>query len=151
MRWSRMQAVFGLVLIAIAVAVATAVWPKQGLNADFVVSSGFFPLVVSVALLISAVCLVLGGYRNQRLDDRVSINNPVLIAAVLVAVAMYTFFLPMLGYAVATVGFVAGTMLLLGARTWQLTVVLPVLLSLTLYFLLDVLAGLPLPAGTIFH
>ena len=151
MRWSRMQAVFGLVLIAIAVAIAAAVWPRHGLNADFVVSGGFFPLIVSIALLISAVCLVLSGYRNQRLDDRVSINNPALIAAVLVAAAAYTFLLPILGYAVATVGFVAGAMLLLGARTWRLTVVLPVLLSLTLYFLLDVLAGLPLPPGTMFR
>jgi hypothetical protein len=146
-----MQAVFGSVLSAVAVAIAAAVWPKHGLNADFVVSSGFFPLIVSIALLISAVCLVLKGYRNQRFDERVSINNPALIVAMLAAAAAYTSLLPILGYAIATVGFVAGTMFLLGARTWRLTILLPVLLSLTLYFLLDRLAGLPLPSGTMFQ
>ena len=95
---------------------------------------------------------------SRKLDPRLSRALPVVQCDVdrkgngaVVVSAVYTLLLPVLGYAISTVGFVVCVVLLLSIRSWRLIVFLPILLSLRLYVLLDVLAGLPLPSGSVFR
>jgi len=146
-RWTDIA--FGLILVAVAAGIGVSFSPRRGLNETFVVSSGFFPLVVCAALFVSGLCMVATACRHPPPGGRFSINNPLLLVAVIAAAAAYTLLLPVLGYAVATSCFVLCVMLLLGLRTWRAVVSLPILLSLALYVVLDILAGLPLPSGRI--
>ncbi len=107
---------------------------------------GFFPLVGSLLLLVFSAVIVLQGClgAERKRTPGGNVWRPLPLAAVLIVVAPA---MDLLGYVVST--FIISTFVLtiMGVKSWRVTVITGLCLSVGTYLLFDKLLGIELPVG----
>lgn len=107
---------------------------------------GFFPFVGSILLLLFSVVIVLQGWlgAEQKRAPRGNVWRPLPLVVVLVVLAPV---MNLLGYVVCT--FITSTFILtiMGVKSWRVTVITGLCLSVGTYLLFDKLLGVDLPVG----
>jgi hypothetical protein len=109
-----------------------------------------FPVAIAVALLASGAAVAVGTWR--RLHDDQRLDWPARqgfqrMAAVLGATAVYVASLPLAGFPLPSLLFVAGLAAYLGRGGWTLAAAAGAAVALVLYGVFIRLLGLALPSG----
>ena len=132
------------VLIAGSVAYVLGAFQISVLSGQYAaVGPRIFPLVVGAGLLGSAVWIALPANAFSELPP----VNWRLAAASALAFLVYIAALKLVGYVLATAGFIVLESRLLGSRAWTRDLIVSLAITATVYGVFRLLLGLRLPAG----
>lgn len=134
----------GLMGLAAIFYALTFQFPKQTLA----MSPTLFPRIISAGLFVLALLLVLqGGQRKANTSERpekISIPWARFLLMVLIAF-LYTRFLEIASYVVATPFLIAGLMIIFYEKRWSLITVVSLSVTFILYILFRIVFKVPLP------
>ncbi len=103
-----------------------------------------FPRILAVALGVLALALLLRPDEVSLLPERAGAFPMV---GIIVLTAVYAAVLPILGFLISTIAYLAGALLLMKVRKPVYLVVVPIIVSITLFALFGLLLEVPLPYG----
>jgi putative tricarboxylic transport membrane protein len=134
-----------LVAVAVAVVLLTLDFPPPGQPDD--PGAATFPRMVAGALAVFALLLLVQGGRSEESLPR---GRALLrVVGVVVLLAIYAAVLEALGFMLATMLFLVGALLLAGMRRPLMLALMPVGVSLTLFYVFSVLLRVSLPRGVL--
>lgn len=113
----------------------------------------FFPRFTTIWILISSFILIVQSWKvvpnkiSYELPDKKTIFQFISIAFILLICILAIDFL---GFFIPTFLFLVITMSVLGVRDWRLLILIPLVLLLSIHFLIEKLLVFPLPKGRIF-
>jgi len=112
-----------------------------------------FPRFTSIWILISSFILIVQSWRvvpnkisSEVLDKKTIIRFISIVFIFLICILLIDF----LGFFIPTFLFLVITMLVLGIRDWRVLILVPLVLLLSIHFLIEKLLVFPLPKGRIF-
>lgn len=108
--------------------------------------SGFFPISVAVALILSAALAIAEGPSPPRIEEAPETGGTARIWAVIAALAVYAGVVAPIGFLVSTAALLILLLRGIGRLSWAAAAAGAVLASVGCYWLFTRL-GLPLPAG----
>lgn len=111
---------------------------------------GFFPFVGSMLLLLFSVIIIAQGCLGAE-QERTPRGNAWRPLPLVVALAVLAPAMDLLGYVVSTFIVSALILRIMGVRSWRVTVITGLCLSVGTYLLFDRLLGVMLPAGFLSH
>lgn len=106
---------------------------QQGGSSVSQFGAGFFPMVLSVALGFCGLLLIWAGHARKEKLPLPNLKNKEIIVASVMSL-LYCFLLGPLGFCISSILFLAAIFFFLGLRKIQHLLVLPVGLSLGLYW-----------------
>jgi len=112
-----------------------------------------FPKLITIWILISSFFLIVQSWKvvpnkiSYELLDKKTIIRLISIAFMFLICILTIDFL---GFFIPTFLFLIITMSVLGVRDWRLLILIPLVLLLSIHFLIDKLLVFPLPKGRIF-
>jgi len=112
-----------------------------------------FPRFTTIWILISSFFLIVQSWKvvpkkiSQELLDKKTIIRFISIAFIFL---IYILTIDFLGFFIPTFLFLVITMSVLGIRDWRLLILIPLVLLLSIHFLIEKLLVFPLPKGRIF-
>ena len=111
--------------------------------------AGFWPFILGVALMAVAVLLVFDTLRNKNTFKEqqvilITVDN-VLVYKMMAIVIAYVIVLPIIGFYLATILFLASAMYLLGARKLTLIASVTLIFNAVIYVVFDELLSLSFP------
>lgn len=113
--------------------------------------SGFLPLCLSIGMAVFSVVVIMDGARRpQALDVPVSLPSGSSLRRILISVAAlvaYVLLSTIVGYILATFGFVLLIVRTLGSYRWYQAVAFSALTSLGMYTVFHVLLKMVIPTG----
>lgn len=129
---------------------ALALWDSYGRGAgwDGGPENGFFPARVAWILAIAAVATLVSAFRREE-SVFVTYGQLRLVAQVFVPLALYVLAIEFLGIYVASAGFMALFMVMLGSFRWWQTALAVVLVPLVVFWVFEQQFRVPLPKGPI--
>ena len=147
--------VVGLILLAISLALLV-----QSLSLPYLplvpVGPGFYPRIVLVFLALASALLVVQDWRKQRVsrvgsEQAAPRRNYAMVAALFAIVGGYVLLLPLLGFRIATVLFVAAAQAALdpprGPRQWAVLVLVALGTATATYVIFENYLLVLLPRG----
>ena len=111
--------------------------------------AGFWPFILGVALMAVAALLVFDTLRNKKTFQEqqvilITVDN-VLVYKMMAIVIAYVIVLPIIGFYLATILFLASAMYLLGARKLTLIASVTLIFNAVIYVVFDELLSLSFP------
>lgn len=111
--------------------------------------AGFWPFILGVALMAVAALLVFDTLRNKKIFQEqqvilITVDN-VLVYKMMAIVIAYVIVLPIIGFYLATILFLASAMYLLGARKLTLIASVTLIFNAVIYVVFDELLSLSFP------
>lgn len=111
--------------------------------------AGFWPFILGVALMAVAALLVFDTLRNKKTFQEqqvilITLDN-VLVYKMMAGVIAYVIVLPIIGFYLATILFLASAMYLLGARKLTLIASVTLIFNAVIYVVFDELLSLSFP------
>lgn len=111
--------------------------------------AGFWPFILGVALMAVAALLVFDTLRNKKTFQEqqvilITVDN-VLVYKMMAIVIAYVIVLPIIGFYLATILFLASAMYLLGARKLPLIASVTLIFNAVIYVVFDELLSLSFP------
>lgn len=112
-----------------------------------------FPRFATIWILISSFILIVQSWKvvpnkisSEVLDKKTIFQFIAIVFIFLICILAIDF----LGFFIPTFLFLVITMSVLGVRDWRLLILIPLVLLLSIYFLIEKLLVFPLPKGRIF-
>lgn len=139
------------ILIALGLyAVLAAFWVQMGDVPDEV--AGYPRFLLAGSFVFNTILLVraLRNYRTEtgNIDAAEFGWVSTRIGIYIAAISAYIFFMEKMGFIVATLAFTSGMLLLINVRSLKLLVLLPALMTATIYLLFTYVLQVLLPRGT---
>lgn len=111
--------------------------------------AGFWPFILGIALMAVAALLVFDTLRNKKTFQEqqvilITLDN-VLVYKMMAGVIAYVIVLPIIGFYLATILFLASAMYLLGARKLTLIASVTLIFNAVIYVVFDELLSLSFP------
>ena len=111
--------------------------------------AGFWPFILGIALMAVAALLVFDTLRNKKTFQEqqvilITVDN-VLVYKMMAIVIAYVIVLPIIGFYLATILFLASAMYLLGARKLTLIASVTLIFNAVIYVVFDELLSLSFP------
>ena len=111
--------------------------------------AGFWPFILGIALMAVAALLVFDTLRNKKTFKEqqvilITVDN-VLVYKMMAGVIAYVIVLPIIGFYLATILFLASAMYLLGARKLTLIASVTLIFNAVIYVVFDELLSLSFP------
>ncbi|TMR25168.1 tripartite tricarboxylate transporter TctB family protein [Nonomuraea turkmeniaca] len=138
----RLNVVAALVPLVIGVAAAIMSW-NLGVGSLSAPGPGMWPLVVSVAMVITAAVLVLQS--RPRGDEERFTKDVVTVAIAAASLIGYAFLFELVGFEVPTIALLVLWLKGLGRESWPVTAVVSVVATAALYLLFITGLGVSLP------
>lgn len=115
-------------------------------------AQSLFPRIITIFIGIPSFLLIISRKDSPKetpfgLEEKKGITRVTITAIIFF---IYIFIIDFLGYFISSFLASLAFMLYFGARNWKKTIVIPVMLLLFIYFLIEKLLGFPLPSGIIF-
>jgi len=151
MNWCKMNRdqKIGIVILVFWIVILFFVIPTQVAGRR----ESIFPRFTSIWILISSFILIVQSWRvvpnkisSEVLDKKTIIRFISIVFIFLICILLIDF----LGFFIPTFLFLVITMLVLGIRDWRVLILVPLVLLLSIHFLIEKLLVFPLPKGRIF-
>ncbi|MGN9842563.1 tripartite tricarboxylate transporter TctB family protein [Nonomuraea sp. H19] len=138
----RLNVVAALVPLAVGVVAGIMSW-QLGVGTLPAPGPGMWPLVISVAMVITAAVLVLQS--RPRGDEERFTKDMVTVAIAAASLLGYAFLFELVGFEVPTVALLVLWLKGLGRESWRLTAVVSIVATAALYLLFITGLGVSLP------
>ena len=114
--------------------------------------ASIYPRFTTVWIIISSVFLIIQNWKgtSKRISYRLKEKEITRVIVITIMLLIYFFMIDFLGFYIASFSFLIIVMLSFGVRDWRILILIPPILLLFLYFLIEKLLFSPLPKGRIF-
>lgn len=112
-----------------------------------------FPRFTTIWILISSLFLIAQSWKNppKKISPELLGKGKIIrFIAIVFIFLIYILIIDFLGFFIPTFLFLVITMSVLGIRDWRLLILIPLVLLLSIHFLIEKLLVFPLPKGRIF-
>lgn len=129
-----------LLVLGVLVFTQTAALSESGASSD--PGAAGYPRLIAGSLIVLAVLLALQRGSGDPLPAR---RDGLRVASVVVLLILYALALDVLGYIAATALFLFAALFLMGIRKWLPLILLPMITSVSLFYIFYTIFGVSLP------
>ena len=135
-----------LCMLSVAVYVYAEQYTGRGVNSY---GPNFFPQALSVLLFLASAVLIVRAFTGHALKGLETINKPGLLKATgtLIISVVYLLMMTVVGFFVATVGFLYIVMMFIGQKGQTVRILSSVIVSVVIYCIFYFFLKIPLPEG----
>lgn len=125
-------------------------FPKEISNSP---GPGFYPALLSYLLIVLGVILFiqsLASKKRQEIVITLKSKQAIFSYKITGISILYVIFLPILGFILTTLLFIAVTSYLMGIKNWKIIMILPIIITTLTVIIFEVVFHIPLPGQSIF-
>ena len=129
--------------------VLTCAWSyRLGLGQLQVPGMGFMPFLASILLgIFSLILFVSSSFGKNRQQEKVSGVKSAKGVIIILALSLYAWIVPFVGYSIATFLFMGVIFKFAGMAKWRKAIGASLLTTIVTFYLFSVLLGIPLPVS----